>query len=238
MQRDEVEAVFDKCAAGYDSQWSKLAALRDALHLLINALLSELPDDARILCVGVGTGPELIDLAWRHPGWHFTAVEPSAPMLDVCRRKAEECGVASRCAFHVGYLDSLPATEPFDAATSLLVSQFILDRAARSNFFREIGERLRPGGWLVNADLAGDIGSEKYQNLLELWWRVMRGADAPAEGLDKLRTAYERDLGVLPPEEVAAIVASGGFETPVQFLQTGLIHAWFARRSLKANRPR
>jgi tRNA (cmo5U34)-methyltransferase len=36
---------------------------------------------------------------------------------------------------------------------------------------------------------------------------------------------------ILPPGEVAAVVASGGFEPPAQFLQTGLIHAWFARRT-------
>jgi tRNA (cmo5U34)-methyltransferase len=232
MQRHEIEAVFDqKCASGYDQQWSKLAPLRDALDLLIAALLSDLRYDARILCVGAGTGSELIALALRFPGWSFTAVEPSAPMLDVCRRKAEECDVASRCVFHAGYLDSLPPAEAFDAATALLVSQFILDRSARSDFFRGIGGRLRPGGWLVSSDLAADTASAAYPRLLEVWWRVMRAADAPPEGLDRMRAAYDRDVGILPPGEVAAIVASGGFEAPVQFLQTGLIHAWFARRS-------
>ncbi len=231
MQRHEVEAVFDKSASGYDRQWSKLAPLREALHLLIAALLSDLPDGTRVLCVGAGTGAELIDLALRHPSWTFTAVEPSVPMLDVCRRKAEECGVASRCVFHAGYLDSLPATEPFDAATALLVSQFILDRAARSDFFRGIGARLRPGGWLVSSDLAADTGAAAYRSLLEVWWRVMRAADASPEGMDRMRAAYERDVAILPPEEVAAIVASGGFETPVRFFQSGLIHSWFARRS-------
>ena len=53
----------------------------------------------------------------------------------------------------------------------------------------------------------------------------------PPEGLDRMRAAYDRDVAILPPGEVAAIVASGGFEVPVQFLQTGLIHAWFARRT-------
>lgn len=231
MQRHEIEAVFDKSAAGYDRQWAKLAPLRDALHLLIDAVLADLPDDARVLCVGAGTGSEMIDLARRHPGWHFTAVESSAAMLDVCRRKAEEAGLAPRCVFHAGYLDSLPPSDPFDAATALLVSQFLLDRTVRSDFFREIGERLRPGGWLVSSDLAADTTSAAYQSLSEVWWRVMRAADTPPDGLDRMRAAYERDVAILPPGEVAAVVAAGGFETPVQFLQTGLIHAWFARRT-------
>jgi len=232
MQRNEIEAAFGlKCAAGYDQQWSKLAPLRDALHLLLGAVLADLRDDARVLCVGAGTGPELIDLARRHPGWTFTAVEPSAPMLDVCRQKAEECGVASRCVFHNGYLDSLPAAEPFDAATALLVSQFLLDRSARADFFREIAQRLRPGGWLIGSDLAADTASPAYRGLLEVWWRVMRTADASPEGLDRMRAAYDRDVAILPPDEVAAIVSAGGFDAPVRFFQAGLIHAWFARRT-------
>jgi tRNA (cmo5U34)-methyltransferase len=233
MQRHEVEAVFDKSAAGYDQQWSKLAPLREALHLLIAAFLSDLPDKARILCVGAGTGAELIDLAQRHPRWTFTAVEPSVPMIDVCRRKAEACGVAARCVFHEGYLDSLPPTEMFDAATALLVSQFILDQTARSDFFRGIGDRLRPGGWLFSSDLAADTNAAAYPSLLEMWWRVMRAADAPPEGLDRMRAAYDRDVAILPPGDVESILASAGFESPIQFFQTGLIHAWFAEKKGK-----
>src|SRR6185437_1593975 len=109
MDREQLQAVFDqKCASGYDRQWSKMAPLRDALHLLIGAVLSDLRADARILCIGVGTGPELIYLAERFPSSRFVAVEPSAPMLDVCRRKAEETGIAARCEFVEGYLESVP----------------------------------------------------------------------------------------------------------------------------------
>lgn len=232
MERDELRVAFDqKCASGYDRQWSKLAPLREALHLLMGAVLSDLRADARILCVGVGTGPELIDLAERNPGWRFVAVEPSAPMLDVCRRKAEERGIAARCEFHEGYLESLPQQEAFDAATSLLVSQFILDREARSGFFRGIADRLRPGGFLVNADLSSDANPTAYERLLDVWLRVMRSGDLTPQDIEKMRAAYDRDVALLPPETVSGILSAGGFEAPVQFFQTGLIHAWFARRT-------
>jgi len=231
MEREDLQKVFDqKCASGYDRQWSRMAPLRDALHLLMGSVFAELPDDARILCVGAGTGPEVIDLAERAPGRRFVAVEPSGPMLDVLRRKADERGIAGRCEFHEGYLESLPPGEPFDAATSLLVSQFLLDREERIGFFRGIADRLRPGGLLVDADLSSDANPEAYRSLRDVWFRTMQGGEITSEVLEKMRAAYDRDVAVLPPDEVAAIIAAGGFDAPVQFLQTGLIRAWYARR--------
>jgi tRNA (cmo5U34)-methyltransferase len=184
-----------------------------------------------VLCVGAGTGAEMQSLAERFPGWTFTAVEPSAGMLDACRRRAEAQGFAHRCTFHQGYLESLPAGEPFDAATSFLVSQFILDRAERIGYFRAIAQRLRPGALLATSDLASDLASPAQQGLLEAWFRTMAAADLAPEALQRMREAYRRDVGVLPPDEVASIVEAGGFDAPVRFFQAGLIHGWYATRA-------
>ena len=51
------------------------------------------------------------------------------------------------------------------------------------------------------------------------------------EQIEKLRVTYGRDVAVLPVEQVSALIASAGFDTPVLFLQTGLIHAWYAQRA-------
>src|SRR5262249_52276156 len=138
--------------------------------------------DARILCAGAGTGPEMLYLGERFPGWRFVAVEPSAQMLDVCRRKAGERGIAARCEFHEGYLETLPPGEAFDVATSLLVSQFIVDRGARTGFFRGIADRLRPGGFLINADLSSDASPAAYQDLRDVWFRVMQAGEVNSRG--------------------------------------------------------
>lgn len=232
MQHQKSSTIFDQeFASSYDSRFAKLAPMRDALHLLIRALFSELRAEARILCIGVGTGSELINLAQNFPQWHFTAVEPSSPMLNICRRRTEESGIASRCVFHEGYLDSLPSSDLFDAATSLLVSQFCVQTEERCNFFHQIAARLRPNGYLVSADLASDMSSTTYQSLLEIWLRMFKYSELPAKEIENFRVSHGRDIAVLPLHEVESIIASSGFETPVLFLQTLLIHAWYAKRA-------
>jgi tRNA (cmo5U34)-methyltransferase len=231
MHSEELKKAFDQQASGYDKQWAKMAPIRDGMHFLLESVFAELPADAQILCVGVGTGTELTHLAKKFTRWSFTAVEPSGAMLDVCRHRATKEGFTSRCYFHEGYLDSLPIKDMYDAATCFLVSQFILEREARSEFFRTIANRLQPGGILASSDLASEVGSDDYEALLRVWLNMMAAADVPPEGLERMRAAYAKDVAVLPPVAVASIIESGGFEAPVQFFQAGLLHAWFSKRA-------
>jgi len=218
--------VFDtKRASTQDNRLTKLAPMREALHLFIRMVLSELPAKASILCVGAGTGPELIYLAQAFPHMQFTVVEPAAPMLDVCRQRAEETGIISRCTFHDVYLDSLPECSAFDAATSILVSQFFMQSNERSNFFKQIASRLTPGGLLINADLASDMSSPTYSKLFDVWLRTMKFAEIPVEEASKLG----RDVAVIPAQEIESIIISGGFDKPVLFFQSLLIHAWHSK---------
>lgn len=229
MQQDDVRALFDQMADGYDTQWGAMTPLRDGLHFLVAAAFADLPENARILCVGAGTGAELAVFAQRFPGWHFTAVDPSGPMLDVCRRRAQDDGFDSRCAFHEGYLDSLPESEPYHAATCFLVSHFFLDREERAAFFRDIAQRLRHGGLLASSDLAAD--ADAVDPILRVWLTVMAGPGVTAEKVEQARATYAKDVALLPPARVADVIKAGGFTHPVQVFQAGLLHAWLATRA-------
>lgn len=231
MHQDEIKAIFDQQAASYDSQWAKTAAIRNCLHFLLESQFAKLPADARILCVGLGTGAELSHLALKNPGWCFTAVEPSGPMLELCRQRAKKEGFAARCHFHEGYLDSLPASAAHDAATCFLVSQFMLDTRERSAFFRGIAQRLKRGGLLASTDLAADVSSPEYEVLLSAWMSMMAGADITHEAMERMRKAYATDVAVIPPEQIAALIKAGGFALPVPFFQAGLIHGWVSQRT-------
>lgn len=224
--------VFDaQRAAAYDQQFAQLAPMRDALHLVARLVLSDLPSDARVLCVGVGTGLELLDLALAFPRWRFTAVEPAAPMLAICRQKVAANGLNERCALHEGYLESLPAQPPFDAATVLLVSHFLVEYAARRAFFAEIAERLRPGGYLVTADLANGPSPGTFERLFEVWARALRHAGMTPEQVAGMRDSYGRDVALSAPGEVERIITDAGFDPPVQCFQALLMHGWYTTRA-------
>ncbi len=223
--------VFDKeRAASYDKQTDLWASGREALFTFMRLILAGLPPEAHVLCVGVGTGTELIALAQAFPDWRFTAVEPAPAMLDVCRQKVEENGLTARCTFHEGFLDSLPPTEPFDAATCLLVSHFFNQSDERSDFFCQIAARLKPAAFLISSDLVLGQSSPVFQSLFGVWVKMLRSSGWSEEDIERMRAAYGRDVAKLTAPQVESIIEAGGFETPVLFFQTLFIHAWYSKR--------
>ena len=223
-----VSTYFGKAHAPfYDERATKLASVRDTLNFLVRLALADLPNESRILCVGAGTGAELFDLARAFPGWRFTAVEPSPDMLEICRQKADDAGITSRCEFHEGYLDSLPRTELFNAATSILVSQFLTDPNQRRDFFHQIATRLRSGGYLINADLASTLRSSAFESLFEIW---LRGDGQTPEAAKASQKGWGKDVAISRPEEIESTIAAAGFEQSILFFQALFIHAWQARR--------
>ncbi|WP_140909623.1 class I SAM-dependent methyltransferase [Cognatiluteimonas lumbrici] len=234
MEQHELDKLFDQQAAGYDAQWARMAPIRESLHFLLETVFADLPEDARLLCVGAGTGAEIAHLAKRFPRWRFLALDPAPAMVAACRERAEREGFADRCEFHAGLLETLPDTGAFDGATCFLVSQFILDPAERTAFFAAIGRRLRKGGMLAWADLAWDTNAPDYPDMLRLWMRTMSGAGLDDEAIERMRGNYARDVAILPPERVAALVADAGFEAPLRFHQAGMIHGWCATKRVRS----
>ncbi len=222
------QSSFGQAAAdSYDDRVKHLAPLRDALQFVTRLALSELPADAHVLCVGAGTGAELLDLAEAFPGWRFTAVDPSAFMLRRCQLQAEQTGVGGRCTLHHGTVSTLGGDTLFDGATSLLVSQFVVDPAARRQFFQAIADRLKPRAPLVTADLAAPAPLDE---LLKLWKRTGIGADAPKGPAPGNPPTMGEQVAVLPPADVESLITAGGFDAPIRCFQGVLIHGWLARR--------
>lgn len=211
-------------AAAYDASRAPLAAMYGALHLCADAALSPLGSEARLLCVGAGTGDEVIHLALAHTAWTFAVVEPSSDMIALCREKARLAGIDTRCEFFEGYVDLVPEAPSFDGALCLLVSYFLLDPGKRSALFSAIARRLRPGGYLVDAELTADVSGREYAVLRDAWVAMHR-----ATGLGMTPDYLGRDVAVSSVAEVEAMLGAAGFSEPTRIYQALLISAWCSR---------
>lgn len=216
-------------ADGYDRRNSALAPISDCLHFLVRLVLADLPPDARILCVGVGTGAEILSLATAYPGWSFVGVDPSEEMLAVGRRRLDQAGVLHRCELLHGYAADAPR-EGFDGAVSLLVAHFI-KREDRKAFYSAIHDRLKPGGVFVSAEISGDLNAADFPAMLEDWKRIQSLMGASPDSLANLDRMMHDVLSVLTPAETEALWEAGGFPRPIPFFQAFMIRGWRAAKA-------
>lgn len=214
-------------STSFDQQREKLSAIKDALHLCIRMIFSELPVDAHILCVGAGTGSELSYMANEFRQWKFTAIDPSENMLDQCRKRMNDQGFDSRCTFHVGDLASFSSIDRYDAATSILVSHYVVELENRVNYFSKIASLLKPKGIFLNADLSNDISVGSFEEMLEVWGKMQEYS-----GMSVNINSFRRTTTMVPRSEFERILQSCGFSSPTLFFQNLFIYAWFSRRFL------
>ncbi|MBN7820102.1 class I SAM-dependent methyltransferase [Bowmanella yangjiangensis] len=224
MQTQNQPAFGADMAARYDSSRVKLQPLKDALHLQMQALFSALPQNARILCAGAGTGDELLFLAEVFPKWQFTLVDPADAMLARCQEKAQARGISQRCEFFTGFVHDLPEHAAFDAATSVLVAHFIHSPDARLAYFKDIAKRLKHGAMLVNAELSWNRQDSSFTTISQHWVALHKLA-----GLN-INPSYLGDQVVVDaPSDISQLLASAGFSSPTLFYQALLIHAWYSK---------
>lgn len=186
--------------------------------------------DARLLVVGAGgTGQEICVPAALEPGWQFTAVDPSAPMLALARANVEAAGFAARTQFVEAGVDALPDERAFDGATLIGVLHHVPGDAAKAALLDAIARRVKPGAPLV---IAGNHRRyAEHPRLLDAWqqrWR-MKGATP-----DAVRAQLAKILqGADPPadeEAVFALLRDAGFDAPLRFFSSLFWGAWIAVR--------
>lgn len=229
-QKDPSQFFDKKNSESYDDRARKIGAITDNLHLLIRIVLDDLPKDANILCVGVGTGTEIINLAAAHPGWKFTGVDPAAAMVDIARDKTAASGLQDCCTLLNGYISDVPAGENFDAVLCLLVTHFLTADKDRQDMFNAMEARLKKGGILITADICGDTATAAFDDLFETWKTMHRFAGATPEKLLTMREELSKHVSILPPESIEGFYRASGFALPVRFFQSLLIGAWYARK--------
>jgi tRNA (cmo5U34)-methyltransferase len=205
-----------------------LGPIRDSMLNIAKTAFSKTIAKGHILCVGAGTGDEIINLSADKQNWCFTIVEPSEAMINICKEKLKAAGLEERCTFHTGYLDTLQDNQSYDAATCILVGHFILSRADRVALYRQIADRLKQGSFLLNAELSVDKKSASYEHTMSLWERMWHWVpqNTDKQTLSKMRENFERNLSLVPPVEIENMLVEAGYAKTAPVFQSLLIHGW------------
>ncbi len=206
----------------------------EALHSMANSLLHlDLGEQSRLLIVGAGTGMELVHLGKSNPRWRFTGVDPSADMLAVARQRVMEEGLSERVTLHAGLAHELPASEPYDAATLILVMHFVPDNGEKLELLRSISAQLKPGAPFVLADLHGDRTSDRFVRFIAAWRRRLIALGMATEEVEE-RFRVLSDVYFVPEERITALLHEAGFDHVELFYSALLFGGWVARRSVDA----
>ncbi len=196
-------------ASDYDVRIPRLVPGYGLAGELATAILTRLlPDGARILVAGCGTGSELARLAAANASWRFVGLDPSPAML----ARAQARLAASKDEARVQWVAApLGASDlpPCDAALAFLVDHFIPDDGARAGFLAALAAPLRPGASALLFHHAGGRWDGAYGQ----WLRMQDGADDPDAVIARIAAKWHP----LAPDRRRVLLAEAGFGAPHVF---------------------
>jgi tRNA (cmo5U34)-methyltransferase len=219
-------------ASVYDSKIRKVVPGYEMLHdLSLSLLHHHFPSQAHILVAGAGTGQEVIACGQVNPAWRITGVDPTEKMLSIAKIHIEYANLAERVDLHLGEVKDLPIEVHFDAATSILVMQFIPDNGGKKAYLKEIASRLKPGGKFIVIDLVGDKAAKEFEVFLSSWKARQLRLGEDAEEVHKEFEHILRDIGFITEDRMRDLLQEAGFKDICKFFQAYLFCGWIAEKA-------
>jgi tRNA (cmo5U34)-methyltransferase len=221
----------DDPARGYDARMGRAMPGYDTLHALVPPLVAQLTGGVgRVLVVGAGTGRECLALAAESPGLTMVGIDPAPAMLAVARQRLAAAGLgADRVRLVEGVVEDLPA-DGFDAATVVLVLHFLPDDGAKAALLSAIGCRLRPGAFLVLADLAALSPPEWRDTLYAVWAECQRKAGFGPDEIARGFRHVERAMHPIDAARLSDLLAQAGFAPPRPVFSALALAGWVAEK--------
>lgn len=228
---DATEHFGDRHAAIYDDKIRTVIRGYEEMHDLAYYLLKDsLPAAASVLISGLGTGHEAVTYAGNEKGWLITGVDPTAEMVKSAQARIHEMGLDDRVDAIQGTVADLDQTG-FDAATSILVMQFLKDNGDKEGYLQAIAQRLKSGGRMILIDLEGDRRSPCFQSLMSGWRCHQFASRDDDEQVVKDFGHVDRDVQFVDEKRIRQLLTAAGFTDICKFYQSYLFGGYLAVRA-------
>ncbi len=224
----DAEARFNSDKANaYDETIMKVIPGYQTSHELARCLLEDtLSGSSKLLIAGCGTGKEIVDYAFNNQQWQFLGFDPSEKMLSTAKERVETNKCEERVHLVKGVIDDVHETD-FDAATSILVLQFLPSDDEIQGFFDKVATKLKPGAPLVLVYMEGDKKTDEYLVLNSAWKTQQLSTRNDDQSVIEEFKQRDKDIRFISQEQIELFLNKAGFSKPLRFYQaylfTGLI---------------
>ncbi|MFJ7953292.1 class I SAM-dependent methyltransferase [Lysinibacillus sp. NPDC096418] len=199
------------------------------LRLTQTFFQSALPDEAKFIVVGAGSGNEISLLAEQKPLWSFVGIDPAEAMLHFAMERLKPLP-NNITLLHGTLLETeLPVTQ-FDAASCILVLHFIETYDEKLATLKTIAQNLNPGAPFVLVSKYGQLGSAETELQFDLWraYWLQHTKLTSAQVSDMEQSI--RALSFMREEDILTLLKEAGFTSPSRFFATTLFGGWICHK--------
>lgn len=202
-----------------------------AMHTMVKAILKcRLPENAHLLIVGAGGGTEILRLSQGNPQWKILGVDPSSNMLAIAQQKIEQNSLSQQVSLFNGYVQDLPLTPLFDAATSILVMHFLPDDGSKLTFLQNIAQRLNSSATLFVVDVFGNKDTPEMEERISFVAAYRQEMGMPYEKHLEMMKPFNNGVHPVSEAREEELLQQAGFGNIMRFY-TGLwVSGWIATK--------
>lgn len=202
-------------------------AYEEMFRLSHCCLRARLPEEAKVLVVGAGTGMEILQFAPSNPGWSFCGVDPSADMLALAGKKILESRIANVVELKKGYVSGLEDQETFDGASCILVMHFLKDDGGKLALLESICRRLKRGAPFVLVDGFGKPGSKDFEEMTASWKQYPISGGMPSDMVEHaFNEVIMKMVQFVPEARIVELLETAGFTGIVRYCNSFLYGGW------------
>lgn len=235
MKEQRITLDFDTNPPVPTSEYDEMARMSipgyEALHTMVLSFLhSKLPQKAKLLIVGAGSGMELVTFGKANLQWELLGVDPSSNMLTIAQQKIEQQNLSNRVKLFQGYTHELSETPLYDAATCILVMHFLPDDGSKLELLQSISQRLKPSATLILVDLFGEKGTETFEQLAQVWKLYSKEMGMSVQMIEKREKAKQEGIYPIPEPRVLELLEQADFGNIMKFYTGLLFGGWIATK--------